>query len=297
VPLATVVIPTYDRPRLVAEAVDSALAQTIGDHEIVVVDDASPEPVHLPAHPRLRVVRLASNGGGAAARNVGLAESRGTWITYLDDDDLLEPDHLAVALAAQERCELPAPVATLSATVLVGPDGSPIETRVPPTVARGGHFALEQPRPGYSWATKSTLVVERSVLRSIGGWDPAFRSRVHTELFLRLNPVCSILGLPTVTYRHRIHDGERVSDDPGRRAASMRALERKHRAAFAAHPDRHADMLFHQAMHLWMAGARSPALRFWARSLRVHPTRAGRRTLDAARDRAAYARDGLRVAR
>lgn len=99
------------------------------------------------------------------------------------------------------------------------------------------------------------LVVETDVLTAVGGWDPVFRSRVHTELFLRLNPACSILGVATVTYRRRRHDGAQVTKDPDRRARGMGQLEDKHRTVFRPHPGRHADMLFHQAMHLWRGRA------------------------------------------
>jgi hypothetical protein len=283
------VIPTYARLDQLREAVDSALGQTLGDSEVVVVDDGSPAPVRLPSHPRLRVVRLPRNRGGAAARNAGLHEARGRYVTYLDDDDRLLPHHLEVALDGLAEADLPPPVASLSGTAVISPAGAQVETRLPPTLPRGAHFSLEPPQDGRSFATKSTLVVEVDVLRSIGGWDEAFRSRVHTELFLRLNPVCSILGIPMVTYEHRIHGGTRVSDDPDRREESMMRLLSKHRAAFAEHPARHAELTFHQAMHLWQGGRPPAALAMWVRSLRAHPATAGRRTAHAARDRASYA--------
>ena len=51
-----------------------------------------------------------------------------------------------------------------------------------------------------AYLSKQTLFVERDVLRSVGMWDASFRSRAPSELLLRLNPVCSILGIPMVTY-------------------------------------------------------------------------------------------------
>lgn len=287
-PTVTVVIPTYARPGLLREAVDSALAQTVGDLEVLVVDDCSPAPVRLPTDPRLRLVRLERNGGGAAARNVGLKETTTRYITYLDDDDRLLPHHLEVALDGLAGATLPGPVASLSGTAVTDVDGELVEHRLPPTFRRGAHFSLEPLQPGCSLATKSTLVAETEVLRSIGGWDETFRSRVHTELFLRLNPACSILGIPTVTYEHRSHAGDRVSDDPVRREESMLRLLTKHREAFRSHPRRHADLTFHQAMHLWQGGRPRAALSMWGRSLRAHPGRAGRHTVAAARDRAAF---------
>ncbi|WP_299958618.1 glycosyltransferase family 2 protein [uncultured Modestobacter sp.] len=288
---ATVVISTFNRPGLLADAVASALAQTGVDHEVLVVDDASTTPVRLEPHPRLRVVRLETNGGVSAARNVGLAEARGRWITYLDDDDLLLPDHLEVALAALATTDLPAPVASLSGVEIVDREGRVVETRLPPTLPRGARFHLEDPPPGRSFALKSTLVVERAVLQEIGGWDESFRSRVQTELFLRLNPACSLLGLPTATYRRRRHDGPQVSGDPAVRARSMQMLEAKHRDLFAAAGrGRHAELVSHQAVKLWDAGHRGTAVHTWLRALRLHPLRAGLHSAGAVRARVGPAR-------
>jgi hypothetical protein len=65
----------------------------------------------------------------------------------------------------------------------------------------------------------------------------------------------------------------------------MRQLEAKHRAAFRAHPDRAADMLFHQAVRLWKAGVHRPAVELWATSVRADPSRALRSTGEAIGDR------------
>jgi glycosyltransferase involved in cell wall biosynthesis len=107
-PLFSVVIPTFGRPRWLAEAVVSALGQTVTDLECIVVDDASPEPARPPStDDRVRLVRRDENGGPAAGRNTGVEAATGRYLAFLDDDDWWEPDRLALALAALER----APVA------------------------------------------------------------------------------------------------------------------------------------------------------------------------------------------
>jgi glycosyltransferase involved in cell wall biosynthesis len=289
---ATILIPTFDRPERLRRAVDSALAQTHRDSEVVVIDDGSPTPVRLPSDPRLRVLVLDRNRGHCAARNVGLSNARGRYVTCLDDDDTLTPQHLEVALEALSAADLPGPVAAITGLETVGEDGAVAERRLPPTLPRGRLYSLEEPPPGTSFAVRNTLVVERDLLLGLGGWDEALASRVHTELFLRLNPVCSLLGVPVVTYRRHRHDGPQVSSDPHRRIVSQRQIEAKHAAAFAARRPRAADMIFRQAFKLWTAGARGPAVTTWARAVRTHPPRAGRLTGAALRDRWRHARGG-----
>jgi glycosyltransferase involved in cell wall biosynthesis len=90
-PLVSVVIPAYNSSRTVRATVESALAQTVSDLEVIVVDDGSSDDtadvVTAISDPRVRVVRQ-SNAGAAAARNAGIREASGQWVALLDADDL-----------------------------------------------------------------------------------------------------------------------------------------------------------------------------------------------------------------
>jgi glycosyltransferase involved in cell wall biosynthesis len=268
-PALSIIIPTFNRPHLLPGAVQSALEQTFKDLEVIVVDDASPEPVVLPEHPQLTVLRLATNQGGAAARNIGAKAARGRWITYLDDDDQLLPHMVEVSLEALAHSTLPEPVAVLSGIEVVDAEGKILQSRLPPTLPRGSHFSLEVIDPRQSFLCKQTLVVEREVLLEIGGFDESFSSRIHTELFLRLNPVCSLLGLPIATYRLFAHPGPRVSQNPALRQSSFERLIRKHRPLFRAHPRSFARFVYDHGLRSYETGQRRAALVSlgWALSL------------------------------
>lgn len=109
VPLVSVIVPTYNAAALTEAAVHSVLAQTFGDLEVIVVDDASPDGfgARLEAltafDPRVRVCRLARNVGAAGARNHGLAHAVGRYVAFLDGDDLWEPEKLERQLAFMAR--------------------------------------------------------------------------------------------------------------------------------------------------------------------------------------------------
>ncbi|WP_047960054.1 glycosyltransferase family 2 protein [Desulfovibrio sp. TomC] len=102
-PLVTVIIPTHDRAALLMRAVTSALGQTHGSLEVLVVDDGSTDetPALLAAvdDPRLTVIRRQTPGGVSAARNVAIAAARGDFIALLDSDDEWLPDKTARQLA------------------------------------------------------------------------------------------------------------------------------------------------------------------------------------------------------
>src|SRR5579871_5705467 len=96
-PLFSVIIPVYERAAVLGNALQSVLAQTCQDFEIVVVDDGSrddPKAVVDALHdPRIRLIRQENRGGGAA-RNRGLDEARGRFVALLDSDDVFLPHHL-----------------------------------------------------------------------------------------------------------------------------------------------------------------------------------------------------------
>lgn len=95
-PLVSAIIPTFNRAELVCRAVDSALSQTYGNVEVVVVDDGSTDdtPARIQrrygADPRVKFVRV-ENGGVARARNIGIAHAAGDFVGFLDSDDYWLP--------------------------------------------------------------------------------------------------------------------------------------------------------------------------------------------------------------
>jgi glycosyltransferase involved in cell wall biosynthesis len=106
VPLVSVIVPAYRVAQFIAATLDSILAQTFQDFEIIVVNDGSPDSEDLekvlePYQNRITYLRQ-ENQGLAGARNTGVRASRGIYIAPLDSDDLWHPEHLAAQLALLE---------------------------------------------------------------------------------------------------------------------------------------------------------------------------------------------------
>ncbi len=99
--LVATIIPTYLRPELLRAAVASALAQTVSDQIILVVDDGGGLPHDLPTDSRLVTISLSRNSHRLGlVRNVGIRLTRSTYIAFLDDDNEWYVNHLAVATEA-----------------------------------------------------------------------------------------------------------------------------------------------------------------------------------------------------
>lgn len=136
----SVIIPLYNRKQFLKRCVGSVLAQSFSDWELIIVDDGSTDaPEEILAElqqkdARIRVLRQ-KNGGVSAARNAGSAAARGEYIQFLDSDDELRPEILALAVTEGE--------ATGADVVVyqIGPAGSPQDDLLPPRASvrlRGG---------------------------------------------------------------------------------------------------------------------------------------------------------------
>ncbi|MGN0995883.1 MAG: glycosyltransferase family 2 protein [Candidatus Ventricola sp.] len=101
----SIIVPCYNSARYLSACVDSILAQSMQDFEALLIDDGSTDGTLALAQAlaagdaRLRVLHQ-ENAGVSAARNLGLSQARGEWITFVDSDDLLTPDALATMLSA-----------------------------------------------------------------------------------------------------------------------------------------------------------------------------------------------------
>lgn len=108
-PIVSIVIPAYDAADFIGAALDSALAQTLPELEVLVVDDGSRDATaaivtrRAAGEPRLHLLGTSENGGPARARNLALDAARGTWVGILDADDTWAPDRLERLLAVADR--------------------------------------------------------------------------------------------------------------------------------------------------------------------------------------------------
>lgn len=113
-PRVSVIIPTYNVAGCLTRAVDSVLAQTLKDFEIIIIDDASQDNTLVVAtnlaasDSRIRLLPQPMNGGPSAARNIGIDNARGEWIAVLDADDAFASDRLLTLLeyATEAGCEV-----------------------------------------------------------------------------------------------------------------------------------------------------------------------------------------------
>src|SRR5205823_7200138 len=198
-PKFSVIIPTFNRATLVLEAVESVLAQTYGNFELIVVDDGSTddtvERLRRIVDRRLSIVTI-SHGGVSTARNAGIAVASGALISFLDSDDLWLPHKLAsevdflvrhpevgVVFGDLEKYDGVQHVGSFMRTTDVF--GKRLHS------ARTDGFVL-RPREMYLCLLQEVPVktpattVRRDVLEAVGGFNELWTSSEDWELLLRL---------------------------------------------------------------------------------------------------------------
>jgi glycosyltransferase involved in cell wall biosynthesis len=213
-PRVSIILPTRDRPRELAEALDSIAAQSFRDFEVVLVNDGSSEVLDMvPAFsgdfPVKSVIPEERGRGPSAARNAGIEAASGELLAYLDDDDAYFPDHLET-LAGRIDQGFEAAYSDARLSYFEREDG---ERRV---VEEKVVFSRDFD-PGallvYNYMTMQCLMHRRSCLDMAGTFDEGLGSLVDWDLFIRLAQYCSFAHVPkaTVAYMKERDPASRAS--------------------------------------------------------------------------------------
>lgn len=217
VPLVSVVIPAYRAAQTIVATLDSVLAQTFQDYEIIVINDGSPDSEQLELvletyRGRIKYVSQ-ENQGPAGARNTGIRMARGEYVALLDADDLWDPEHLAAQLKVLEANP--------------GVDMVYADARIFGDVPEQGHTVMEY-CPSEGDVTFENLVtgrctvhicvslVRRQTLLDAGLFDLTFRGTEDIDMWLRIAKRGGrITYQRRVLGRYRRHAGS-LSSDPVR---------------------------------------------------------------------------------
>lgn len=204
-PLVSIVIPAYQAARWIAETLDSVLAQSFSDYEIIVVNDGSPDTVELERmlEPyRERIVYLCQeNRGLAGARNTGIRAARGRYIAPLDADDLWEPEFLAEQLAILEADPALDMVYADARVFGDAPEAGRTLMELSPSE---GEVTFERLVTGQCTVNVCATVARREALLRAGLFDESFRRTEDFELWLRLAKLGGRIG-----YQRRVLGGYR----------------------------------------------------------------------------------------
>jgi len=195
-PLVSVVVPVFNRAKYLAQALESVLAQEYEPTQLIVVDDGSSDGSGEIARTYDQVHYLHQvNQGVAAARNAGIAASRGQFIAFLDSDDWWTPDKLSVQIDVLLRNPVPCYSLTHMRWNLEPGCALPAWFTMP--------WLLKEPQEG----SMSSVVVPRTVLERVGIFDSHYQVGEDRDWFVRAQDAgISRIVLPNVCLHRRVHD-------------------------------------------------------------------------------------------
>jgi glycosyltransferase involved in cell wall biosynthesis len=216
-PLASVLIPTYNRAQYLKEAIRSVQDQTFQDLEIIVIDDGSTdntrEVIKEISSPEIKYLYQENRGAGAA-RNAGIRASSGKWIAFLDADDIWMPSKLELQI--QALIDHPRARAAYCDMYFFGA----IDSNFPETYFRSLKWTAPRGRVLDKMAVKSfgipsTLVVYRDAFTKIGLFDENLPYCDDYDMLLRLAANFEFEVVPFPLIKYRLHP-QQVSKNEGR---------------------------------------------------------------------------------
>ena len=239
-PLVSVIVPTYNRPLLLREALCSILAQSFKDFEIIVVNDAGCEvdsiikPLKLQG--RILSLRHEVNRGLGAARNTGVRAARGRYIAYLDDDDRFYPQHLQTLVDF-----LRAHPGTVAYTDALRARQEHLQ----------GRWIVTQRELLYShdWDNDKILMHnfvpvlcfmhEKAFLEKSGFFDESLDRHEDWDLWIRLSRHYPFAHIRTVTceFSHRTDGSSMTSQGAERFLATMEQIHARYASLTSGRPD------------------------------------------------------------
>jgi hypothetical protein len=245
-PLVSVIIPAYRAAESIGATLDSVLAQTWQDYEVIVVNDGSPDSEELekalePYRDRIIYVRQENQGPGGA-RNTGILRARGAYVALLDSDDMWDPEHLAAQLAVLEAdpsIDMVYADARITGDV---PEAGRTVMEFCPSV---GEVTFERLVTRECTVHICVSVCRREILLRAGLFDPAFRGTEDIDMWMRIARLGGrIVYQRRVLGSYRRHAGSLSSDrvsmvegflavlakaarEPGLTAAQRDAVERQ----------------------------------------------------------------------
>jgi glycosyltransferase involved in cell wall biosynthesis len=225
-PAVSVVIPTYNRAEMLAQALRSVLAQTFTDYEVIVVDDGSTdgtaEVVESFTDQRIKYLRQ-ENRGSSAARNAGVEKAEGKYVAFLDSDDAWLPEKLEVQVAAFERHPTVGLVSCRSLTIDPSNECAfPLELLRPPGDEIVADFHAEI-IVSNRFMTPA-LMVKRAVIEKVGGFDENLVYAEDWDLWIRIARECECCDVGRYLAAVRVHPESATSDRAGTLEADLTVL-------------------------------------------------------------------------
>lgn len=234
--MVSAIVTTYKRePNMVLRALDSILAQTYRNIEIIVVDDSpsdfsAREDVRTAVEMRqrdnseinIRYIAHEKNMGACVARNTGLEAAKGEYIAYLDDDDEWLPEKIEKQMEVMQKTG----VGLVYCGNMIQNDQTGLRTVAKKQYYRGKIFE----RLLFSNFIESTSypLIRKESLEQVGGFDPSMQAAQDYDVWLRIAERYEIDYVPEALVLYHEHGGERITTNPQKKISGLKRINEKY---------------------------------------------------------------------
>lgn len=232
--LISVIIPTSSRNTgVLNNAVKSVKQQTLTVYEIIVVDDNNIQELssEIVSYCHENKIKYIASGkvGAAAARNIGINAAKGNYIAFLDDDDTWLPNKLQLQMPLFTHSNVGL-VYSRGYTVKIDDQGKSISTPYTTDYYYKTEVYYRDLLEKNYIGTTSQLVVKKSVLVQINGFDETLPSRQDYDLCLRISRNYRCLGVDDYLFLHYIHGGEQITSNAYNNMKGYQLLFQKYKS-------------------------------------------------------------------
>lgn len=208
-PEVSVIIPTYNRSHLISDAIDSVLSQSFRDFEILVIDDGSTDNTGeflKKFSGDITYINTKHSGLPAVARNVGIKHARGTYIAFLDSDDIWLPEKLEKEVAVLKNNPDMGLVCS-NAYIMKSNEDRKNELYLKSKQIKNGKVLAELLKDNF--IINSSVLVRRSAIdqADVFSENPEIRALEDYDLWLRISLETNIYYIPDALLRYRDHGG------------------------------------------------------------------------------------------
>lgn len=222
--MVSVIIPAYNQGHYLGEAVQSVLDQTYQDFEVIIVDDGSADNTREVAEsffdPRICYI-YQDNRGLSAARNAGIRNATGSFITFLDSDDLFLPESLTLLVTVLES--EPEIGFVAGQTILFDDSGHRLGTIASPTKPLDDSSQLLLGNP----LAVGSMLLRRSWLDKVEPFDENLRAYEDWDMWLRLAKAgCLMKWIEQPVFLYRVHGAQMTREGGRLRTATLAVLDK-----------------------------------------------------------------------
>ena len=230
----TVVIPHYNRARMLRRALISVASQSFLPSQVIVIDDGSTDEnikkvlevcTEMAGIINIKLLRNDRNNGANYCRNVGINSSESEYISFLDSDDFWFPQKISRQMQeifVHEQGDV-RPILSFTGRYRIDGDGKIIARQF-----GGRSIDTKSLKESNFIGPLSSVVIDTKLARQIGGFDEALRACQDWEFFIRASEYAQLVGVPDPLCVYVDHDGDRISDGHKDRLMAILYIYAKH---------------------------------------------------------------------